>query len=126
MSGADRYLLDTNAIIALLKGDGELAARLSGAELVGISVVSHLEFMCFKGLSSEDSYVFQAFLRRVESFGLHSNDNELMDAVIRIRRDTGLKLPDAIIGATAIQHNLALLTADTALLNAIPKAINFR
>lgn len=35
-----------------------------------------------------------------------------MESAIVLRRDHGLKIPDAIIGATAIYLNLTLLTAD--------------
>jgi len=39
------------------------------------------------------------------------------DATIQIRRQYGLKTPDAIIAATASVHNLELLTLDQQLAN---------
>ena len=57
MSG-NRYLLDTNAIIALLKGDSNLIQLLRDAEWIGISVISHIEFLAFSGLTKADKQLF--------------------------------------------------------------------
>jgi len=46
MSG-ERYLLDTNAIVCLLRGDQALHQRLQRAEWVGISILSQIEFLAF-------------------------------------------------------------------------------
>ncbi len=43
-----RYLLDTNAVVALLKGHPDLLRLLSAATWVGISVVTELEFLIWK------------------------------------------------------------------------------
>jgi predicted nucleic acid-binding protein len=53
MSGG-RYLLDTNAIVCLLRGDQALHQRLRRAEWVGISVLSQIEFLAFPNLSAND------------------------------------------------------------------------
>ncbi len=46
-----RYLLDTNAIIALLNGHEELGNLLASADFVAISVISRLEFLSFAGIT---------------------------------------------------------------------------
>jgi len=38
MSGKGRFVLDTNAVVSLLAGNRDLAAKLETAEYVGISV----------------------------------------------------------------------------------------
>ena len=53
MSGK-RYLFDTNAIVALLKGHKELVSLAHDAEFIGISVISRLEFFAFSGLVEAD------------------------------------------------------------------------
>ena len=50
MSG-ERYLLDTNAIVCLLRGDKALHRRLHSAEWVGISILSQIEFLAFPSLA---------------------------------------------------------------------------
>ncbi len=58
----NRYLLDTNAIIALLQKDSSLVQLLKDAEWVGISVISQIEFLAFSGLTEADILLFQQFL----------------------------------------------------------------
>ncbi|WZI66593.1 MAG: hypothetical protein HEQ35_30920 [Gloeotrichia echinulata IR180] len=48
MSG-NRYVLDTNAIVALLQGSAQLLQLLQDANWVGISVISQIEFLVFSG-----------------------------------------------------------------------------
>jgi len=60
--------------------------------------------------------------------GLESSDSFVADPLtiqrqIRMRRTRKLKLPDALIAATAIHHGLELLTLDEALL-AVAKPLN--
>ena len=111
MSG-NRYLLDTNAIIALLQQDSKLIQLLQNAEWIGISVISQLEFLAFSGLSEADIQIFQQFLRRVEVIDLSSRNKPLVARIILIRQQYRLKLPDAIIVATAKENSAILITRD--------------
>jgi tRNA(fMet)-specific endonuclease VapC len=60
MSG-ERYLLDTNAIVALLRGDQSLQQRLRDAQWVGISILSQIEFLVFPEITPRDRQAFQQF-----------------------------------------------------------------
>ncbi len=111
MSG-NRYLLDTNAIVALLQGNLQLIQLLQSAEWVGISVISQIEFLAFAGLSQSDRQLFQQFLQKVEIVGLTTNDTPLIERIIDIRQQYRLKLPDAVIAAMALQNSASLVTAD--------------
>lgn len=113
MSGNRRFLLDTNGVVSLLAGNRELAGQLDGAEYVGISVVSYLEFLAFEGLSDGDRACFAGFCERVEIVPLAHQDQELIDLALDLRRRHKLKLPDAIIGATAISRDALLITNDS-------------
>jgi tRNA(fMet)-specific endonuclease VapC len=112
MSGK-RYVLDTNAIVALLQGNSQITQLLQDANWVGISVISQIEFLAFSGLSEADRQLFQQFLQRVECAGLVANDSMLIEKIIQIRQQYRLKLPDAIIAAVAIQNSADLVTADS-------------
>ena len=116
MSGK-RYLFDTNAIIALLQGNNQLLQHLQGAEWIGISVINQIEFLAFPGLNDEDRLLFSQFLRRIDVVGLMPEQIELIDLVIKLRQQYRIKLPDAIIAATAIQFKASLVTADNQLQN---------
>ncbi|NEP02758.1 MAG: type II toxin-antitoxin system VapC family toxin [Symploca sp. SIO2E9] len=111
MSG-DRYLLDTNAIVALLQGNYQLVQLLLNADWLGISVISQIEFLAFSGLTQADRQLFQQFVQRVEVISLVSTDILLVEKIIETRQQFRLKLPDAIIAAMAIQNSATLVTAD--------------
>ncbi|WP_066423474.1 type II toxin-antitoxin system VapC family toxin [Anabaena sp. 4-3] len=111
MSG-NRYLLDTNAIVALLQGNSQLLQLFQNADWIGISIISQLEFLAFPGLSQGDIQVFQEFLQRVEVVSLMAGDTVLIEQTIQLRQQYRLKLPDAIIAAMALLTNATLVTAD--------------
>ncbi|HAD03338.1 MAG: hypothetical protein A2091_07895 [Desulfuromonadales bacterium GWD2_61_12] len=112
MSG-NRLVLDTNAVVSLLAGNRQLAATLEQADYVGISVISYLEFLAFDGLSDSDRSCFADFCARVEVVPLRADDNELIATALNLRSSHRLKLPDAIIGATAVIRKAVLVTNDT-------------
>ena len=111
MSG-NRYVLDTNAIVALLQGNIQLIELLKDADWIGVSVISQIEFLVFPGLTQDDRQIFDQFLQRVEVMDLATIDIVLIDKIIEIRQQYRLKLPDAIITAMAIQNSASLVTAD--------------
>lgn len=107
-----RYLLDTNAVIALLQGNETILQQLKNANWVGISVISQLEFSVFPNLTDTDKLYFDRFLQRVEIVGLTPENTALMNIIIGMRQKFRVKLPDAIIVGTAIERNATLVTAD--------------
>ncbi|MCB0572987.1 MAG: type II toxin-antitoxin system VapC family toxin [Saprospiraceae bacterium] len=107
-----KFLLDTNAVVALLRSNATLIQTLQSAEWVGVSVITELEFLSFSGLSPRDESVFQEFKNRVDVIDLQSSDNKMLMRIIEIRKQNNLKLPDAIIAASAIENNATLLTQD--------------
>jgi len=107
-----RYLLDTNAVVALLRGHAPLLALLRPAEWVGISVISQIEFLAFPGLTPPDRAALEAFTQRAEVVGLTAENRPLIDAIVALRQEQRLKLPDAIIAATALIQRASLVTAD--------------
>ena len=103
-----RYLLDTNAIIYLI--GGRLAAPLPAGHY-SFSVISEIELLSFSGLSEEDEQKIGELLALLDCV-------ELTQAVrleaIKLRKQKRLKLPDAIIAASAINRNATLFTNDQA------------
>lgn len=105
-----KYLLDTNAILYFLAG--RLAKPLPQGEFY-ISVISEIELLSYPLLEPADEIKIQDFLADV-------NIADLNDAIkiqsIQLRRLHRLKLPDALIAATAIVLDATLLTNDVQLL----------
>jgi len=108
----ERYLLDTNAIVCLLRGNEVLHQRLQSAEWVGISILFQIEFLAFPNLSENDGRIFQKFSEAVDVVGLDRTERALIDRIVSLRRQYRLKLPDAIIAATAIERGAILITDD--------------
>ncbi|WP_292836500.1 hypothetical protein [Nostoc sp. JL33] len=81
MSGS-RYLLDTNAIVALLQGNLQLLQLLQNSDWIGISIISQIEFLAFSGLSQGDRQLFQQFIQRVEVVSLIADDTVLIEQII--------------------------------------------
>lgn len=111
MSGK-RYLLDTNAMVCLLRGENALQQRLQSAEWVGISILSQIEFLAFPNLNENDRRIFQEFSDGVEVVGLGRTERALIDRIVSLRSQYQLKLPDAIIAATAVERDATLVTDD--------------
>lgn len=110
-----RFLLDTNAVIALLKGNDNIAFILTDANWVGISVITELEFLSFPDLSVKDESIFNQFISRVEVQGVDSQNPAFIGTIIQIRKQNKIKLPDAIIAATALYQQATLISNDDVL-----------
>ena len=112
-----RYFLDTNAIVALLAGNRILLEMLNQAEFVATSVICELEYLAFSDLPDEDKELFEQFKDQVYVTDLCSTDARLKEQILALRTEKKLKLPDAIISASAMIQRSVLLTEDKQLLN---------
>ncbi|MCC6725957.1 MAG: hypothetical protein IT258_15725 [Saprospiraceae bacterium] len=72
-----RFVLDTNAVIALLNGDAGLVAILKSATWVAIPIIVELEFLSFPNLSAKDALLFEQFKNRVEVINLENTNQAL-------------------------------------------------
>ena len=106
------YLLDANAIIQFLKGNAELVSLLADADFIATAIIAELEYFSFPRLGEEDLQLYQAFRSRIHVYDVPSDDPMFTQLVVNARKRNGMKLPDAIIAATARANDLAILTAD--------------
>jgi predicted nucleic acid-binding protein len=79
---------------------------------VGISILSQIEFLAFPNLTENDRRTFQEFSDAVEVVGLGRTERALIDRIVSLRAQHRLKLPDAIIAATAVERDATLITDD--------------
>jgi tRNA(fMet)-specific endonuclease VapC len=107
-----RYLLDTNTVIAMIHGNEKTLRLTSGAAFVGISIISVLEFLSFGGITRKDKQLLLEIIKETEVVDLKMNDTALLNTISEIRPIYKLKLPDAIIAATAINKNATLISND--------------
>ncbi len=106
-----RFLLDTNAVLYLL--GGRLAHPLPDGTYF-LSVISELELLAYPALTPGEDERIKAFLQDITIVELN---NAVKSHAIELRKHHGLKLPDAIIVATAITINATVLTNDQRLLS---------
>jgi len=115
-----RYLLDTNIVIGALNAQPkvvELVQKL-GIQFskVAISQITRIELLGFSRLEPPEETKIHAFL---DDCHVIMCDERMEEAAIRLRRACMLKLPDAIIAATAQVNDLELLTMDARLARAM-------
>ncbi|HEX8340988.1 MAG TPA: PIN domain-containing protein [Tepidisphaeraceae bacterium] len=117
MNGPNKLLLDTNAVVALLQADPAVVGFVRQASEVSISIVSVIEFLSFPKLPTAERERFLAFMETVAVIPLGGPADPAVSGAIALRRDTRLKLPDAVIAAAAQALDAALVTRDRHLQN---------
>lgn len=104
-------LLDTNILLYFL--GGKLVNPLPSGQYF-VSVITEIELLSYPSLSSVEETQIIDFLKKITSVGV---DNNIKNLTIAIRKQYKLKLPDAIIVATAKSLNATLFTNDVKLTN---------
>lgn len=126
MSGI-RYLLDTNFILGILKSDPDVLAQISSRQLhlgeCAYSAIARMELLGFHGITREEASLIQQKLDRLAYLPLTAN---IEDVVIDLRQTRRIKLPDAIIAATALCAGTELLTLDQQLLSVVNSAAKLK
>lgn len=101
-------VVDSNILIDYLLGQAPAVEELKRRGSVAISIVTWIEVM--SGGPPEDEALTRRFLERFELLPLTA---EIAAETARLRRTRRLKLPDAIIWATARVHGVSLLTRNS-------------
>ncbi len=126
MNGERSYLLDTNAVVSLLRGDNAILHLTREAAYLAISVITHIEFLAFPHIAKDDVGLFHAFLERVDVINITHQDARLITTAIDLRRTYSLKLPDALIVASVLCKDAILVTADRKLLSLAGRVTGLR
>lgn len=104
-------LLDTNIVLYFL--GGRLVNPLPSGQYF-ISVITEIELFSYPSLTLEEETQIIDFLNKITIIGIDSNIKNL---TIAFRKQYKLRLPDAIIAATAKSLNATLFTNDVTLVN---------
>lgn len=108
-----KFLLDTNIIIGLLNRNADVLNLLTFKQATvaqcAFSAVTRMELLSYHGLSHDDKQTIEKLLYRMQYLPITS---VIEDRTIDFRYKNKGKLPDAIIAATALHHQLELLTLD--------------
>ncbi len=104
-----KALFDTNILIDYLKGIEPARQELSRFDDPAISVITFMEVLVGASGDAEET-ALRKFLRRFERIAL---SEAIAERAIRLRRAHRLRLPDAIIWATAQEESRLLVTRNT-------------
>ena len=102
-------LIDTNIIIYLSRRELELDTFVTDGSHLYISVITYMEALGFQFRSKQEEQTVREICNQFETIGL---DEDIVDTVITIKQNKRIKLPDAIIVATALNSKLDLVTAN--------------
>ncbi len=110
-----KFLLDSNTIIDYIGGilpaksiiwlDGIVDTEAS------LSVINRIEILSFNPLNPADLIPFEELVNTVDVIPL---SEEIILQTIQIRRNHKLKLPDAVVAASAMAFNLTVVTRNEA------------
>lgn len=100
------YLIDTNILISLF--NQELTQPIPNGN-IGYSVITSIEILSFKGLSSQEDNLIRSTLKTLIEVSL---DTTIAEKTIRLRRKYSLKMPDAVILASTWECAAVLITND--------------
>lgn len=103
-----KALLDTNVLIDYLNGIDAAAEELSLYASKAISIITWMEVLA--GTASEEEAVVRAWLLSFEVLAL---DETVAERAVAIRKARRIRLPDAVIWATAQVHSRLLVSRNT-------------
>lgn len=109
-----KYLLDTNAVINFLGASMPDHSMKVMNNIVDrdsiISIITKMETLGFNFKSEDEQFTMEYF---VEGSTVLQINNDIVNKTIDIRKTKKLKLPNAIIAATALVYDLTLITRNT-------------
>nr|WP_198984860.1 type II toxin-antitoxin system VapC family toxin [Herbaspirillum sp. ASV7] len=103
-----KALFDTNILVDYLNGISAARKELARYQERYISIITWMEVMV--GTSAEDEEAIRAWL---SSFHLVELDQALADRAVELRKRRRIRLPDAIVWASAQVHSLLLVSRNT-------------
>ena len=116
-----RCLIDTNVLIDYINGNAApaFAANVEQAFVEGsvVSVITTMELLGWRGHSEQSRRDAENLLRGMGELGLA---RPVVDQVITLRSQLAIKLPDAIVAATALIEGLPLMTSNSGDFKAVP------
>jgi len=109
------FLWDTNTVIYYLQKQLSIPAEMFIDEILSISrpaisAITEIELRCWKAATENDIIVLNNFINDSFVYELYS---DVKYKTVEIRKEYNVKLPDAIIAATALVNNFTLLSRNS-------------
>src|SRR3990167_5567835 len=104
-----KALFDTNILIDYLNGEMQAKHEIERYEFVAISIVTYIEVL----VGIRDSTLVDPVKQFLGRFVVFSLDATIAERTVHMRQQLKLKVPDAVILATALQEACILVTRNT-------------
>jgi predicted nucleic acid-binding protein len=113
-----KYLIDTNVLIGAQMNSLPQAGMRFMAETIDkdftVSFITYIEFLGYKDITKEtEGFIALANVLEI--------NKEIIQTCVNLRKSKIVKLPDAIIAATALVNNLTLITRNISDFKNIPR-----
>lgn len=108
-----KWLIDTNIWLYAAANEKECVVFLDAeadSEWMGYSAISRLELFGYPDLKLEDANRLTELL---EGFSEADVNSLVIDRAIKVRKARRIRVPDAIIAATALTYGATLVTRNT-------------
>ncbi|MBS1487500.1 MAG: type II toxin-antitoxin system VapC family toxin [Bacteroidetes bacterium] len=119
MSGAN-FLVDTNFLIYLLNGKHFVKPYLNNNFFV--SEITEMELLGVRGIPLS---ILKTRSALIENCFIVNFNSDIKKIAIQIKQQISIKLPDAIIAATAMYMGMPLVTADRGYISVTGLEVNF-
>lgn len=122
MSG-NSVIVDSNIIILASKQEINLENLVERYDNFYASIITYMEVMGFKNISAEERLIIDNFFDNIEIIEI---DKEIAEIVIdyKVNSEKKIKLPDAIILATAKLVTADLYTQNNSDFEGVDKTVN--
>ncbi|ELS01216.1 putative nucleic-acid-binding protein [Xenococcus sp. PCC 7305] len=111
MNGNPFLVLDTNVVLYHL---GNRLQKPLEKKQYAISIITEIELLSYPKIQADEITILENFIAQTTVIELR---NSIKKETIALRKKYQLKVPDAIIAATALRLKSPLLTNDKKLLN---------
>jgi predicted nucleic acid-binding protein len=102
-----KVMFDSNIVIYSTSPDHPMLAELIELYSPVTSVVSYIESLGFHGIASREQVLLEKFFAATKMLPL---DVDVRERAVALRQQRKMSLGDAIIAATALVHDLVLVT----------------
>lgn len=104
----DSLFVDTNILLYIINGDSIIKDQINNKSLY-ISFITEIELLCFQKISNDQDILIKSLLKDLIIIPYQEMFKE---KIIDLRKNYKLKIPDAIIAASAFCYDLPIITAD--------------
>ncbi len=100
-------LVDSNIIIYAAKPEHQELRHLIREHAPAVSAVSYVEVLGYHGLTGQERRYFESFFAAASVLEI---DAAVLEQAVRLRQLRRMTLGDALVAATALTHDLKLVT----------------